>query len=241
MTAHRDKPCHKSNYTAGRRGAVKYLVVHYVGAAGSARNNAVYYGTTPNIGASAHYFVGHAAEGGAIWASVAEEDTAWHCGTTGRYYHPQCRNANSIGVELCCHKAKDGTWYFDEETVEAAVELCRDIVARYRLDKAHMVRHSDVTHKVCPAPFVLDEGAWQAFKDMVFREEESMDEERIRAIVREELAGLEKARAAGEVDAWAREAWDRLTVDGVFDGSRPRDYLTRQEAAVVLERLEKEG
>ena len=68
-----------------------------------------------------------------------------------------------------------------------------------------------------------------------------MDEEQIRAIVREELAGLERARAAGEVDAWAREAWDRLTVDGVFDGSRPRDYLTRQEAAVVLERLGKEG
>lgn len=241
MTVHRDKPCHKSNYTAGRRGAVKYLVVHYVGAAGSARNNAAYYGSTPDIGASAHYFVGHAAEGAAVWASVAEKDTAWHCATTGRYYHPECRNANSIGVELCCHKGADGTWYFDEETVEAAVELCRDIVARYRLDKAHMVRHYDVTHKVCPAPFVLDEGAWQAFKDMVFREEESMDEERIRAIVREELAGLEKARADGEADSWAKGAWDRLTADGLFDGSRPRDHLTRQEAAVVLERLEKEG
>ena len=241
MTVHKEYHCHKSNCTAGRTDQVKYLVVHYVGAVGSARNNAVYYGTTPNIGASAHYFVGHAAEGGAVWASVAEEDTAWHCGTTGRYYHPQCRNANSIGVELCCHKAKDGTWYFDEETVEAAVELCRDIVARYGLDRDHMVRHYDVTHKVCPAPFVLDEGAWLAFKDRVFREDESVDEEQIRAIVREELAGLERARAAGEVDAWAREACDRLTVDGVFDGSRPRDYLTRQEAAVVLERLGKEG
>lgn len=26
---------------------------------------------------------------------------------------PTCRNANSIGIELCCHRRVDGTWYFD--------------------------------------------------------------------------------------------------------------------------------
>ena len=62
--------------------------------------NAKYYGSTPGVGASAHYFVGHGPEP-EIWESVPEADTAWHCGTTRGYKHPECRNANSIGVELC--------------------------------------------------------------------------------------------------------------------------------------------
>jgi len=211
MEIHRERPCHPGNYRKGRTGTVEYLVVHYVGAAGSARNNAVYYGSTPGIGASAHYFVGHAGEGAAVWASVPEGDTAWHCGTTGRYYHDSCRNGNSIGVELCCHSREDGSWYFDEETVTAAVELCRDIVERYGIDREHVLRHYDVTHKVCPAPFVADEGAWEAFRGRVFEEE--------------------------PVAEWAKEAWERVTEAGIMDGSRPRDGVTRQEMAVVVERI----
>ncbi len=166
LTVHKDYPCHVKNYRKGRRQAVRYLVIHYVGATGDARNNAKYYGTTPGIGASAHYFVGHGPRA-EVWASVAEGDTAWHCGAN-RYVHPECRNDNAIGVELCCHKDAAGGWYFDAETVEAAVALCRDIIARYGMDRGHVLRHYDVTGKVCPAPFVHDESAWEAFKDRLF-------------------------------------------------------------------------
>ena len=40
-----------------------------------------------------------------------------------------------------------------------------------------------------------------------------------------------------EPDSWAEEAWSKAAAAGVFDGTRPRDALTRQEAAVVLNRL----
>lgn len=40
-----------------------------------------------------------------------------------------------------------------------------------------------------------------------------------------------------EPDSWAEEAWRKAAAAGVFDGTRPRDALTRQEAAVVLNRL----
>ena len=36
---------------------------------------------------------------------------------------------------------------------------------------------------------------------------------------------------------WAAEAWQRARDKGVMDGTRPRDTLTRQELAVVLDRL----
>ena len=40
-----------------------------------------------------------------------------------------------------------------------------------------------------------------------------------------------------EPDGWAKEAWSKAVAAGIFDGTRPRDGLTRQEAAVVLDRL----
>lgn len=46
-------------------------------------------------------------------------------------------------------------------------------------------------------------------------------------------AGAEKEPAS----VWAREAWERAAVRGVFDGARPRAPLTREQAALVLERL----
>ena len=116
MVIHKDYPCHVGNYQRGRAQPVSFLVFHYVGATGGAEANAKYYGRTPGIGASAHYFVGHASEGAAIWQSVAEGETAWHCGAK-RYRHPKCRNANSIGIEMCCHQDAAGGWYIDEDTM----------------------------------------------------------------------------------------------------------------------------
>ena len=55
--------------------------------------------------------------------------------------------------------------------------------------------------------------------------------------------GLEVKESDGESgqpnepDSWAKEAWSKASAAGVFDGTRPRDTLTRQEAAVVLDRL----
>ena len=101
MVIHKDYPCNVDNYQRGRAQPVSFLVFHYVGATGGAEANAKYYSRTPSIGASAHYFVGHASERAAIWQSVAEGDTAWHCGAKN-YRHPKCRNSNSIGIEMCC-------------------------------------------------------------------------------------------------------------------------------------------
>ena len=40
-----------------------------------------------------------------------------------------------------------------------------------------------------------------------------------------------------QADPWAQEAWAKAAAAGIFDGTRPSDPLTRQEAAVVLDRL----
>ena len=155
--------CHTSNYRKNRRDSIKYIVIHYVGATGSAINNVKYYGGTANIGASAHYYVGHASENGAVYQSVNDENCAWHCGTSGKYYH-DCRNDSSIGIEMCCHIDKNGNWYFDDITVEKTIELTKELMKKYNIPIENVIRHYDVTHKTCPAPFVNDKSAWGNFK-----------------------------------------------------------------------------
>ena len=169
MNIHTDYFCHHANYQRGRAKPVSFLVYHYVGATGGAEANAKYFSATANAGESAHYFVGHASEGAEIWSSVPEESTAWHCGAKS-YKHPACRNANSIGIEMCCKLGPKG-WYIEEETLAAAAALGRDIMARYGIPLENVVRHYDVTGKLCPAPLV-DETAWANFKKRLEVEEE---------------------------------------------------------------------
>ena len=152
------------NYLPGRAAPVRYIVLHYTGNRGdTAKNNADYFAREV-VETSAHYFV----DGREIWQSVQDGDTAWHCGAR-TYRHPECRNANSIGVELC--DAVDGV---KDATRANAAALVRELMAQYSVPAERVVRHYDVTGKVCPAPWVRDERAWQAFKDMLTEKEDDM-------------------------------------------------------------------
>jgi N-acetyl-anhydromuramyl-L-alanine amidase AmpD len=140
------------NKTAGSSRPIQYIVIHYVGATGDAKANCEYY-ASEYVGASAHYFVGHK---GDVWQSVEDKDTAWHCGTKNGYKHAYCRNSNSIGIEMCCHKSKEGVWYFEDATVNSTLELVRELMKKYNIPLENVIRHYDVTGKNCPAPYVLN-------------------------------------------------------------------------------------
>ncbi len=51
------------------------------------------------------------------------------------------------------------------------------------------------------------------------------------------LAAHNAAMAAKPVSPWAKEAWDKAVAQGVFDGTQPGGAFTREQAAVVLDRL----
>ena len=156
------------NHNSGSISRIKYIVIHYVGALGGAKENCQYY-AGGNRNASAHYFVGFDGE---IWQSVEDANIAWHCGASS-YKHGECRNANSIGIELCVRKrntasmgATDKDWYFEDATVEAAAELTRYLMDKYNVPASHVIRHYDVTGKICPNPYVYNTTAhtWDEFK-----------------------------------------------------------------------------
>ena len=155
--------CNLSNFRAGRTQPVRYIVMHYTANNGdTAKNNCDYYHRVGGLQASAHYFCD---EHGAM-QSVREGDTAWHCGARA-YWHPECRNGNSIGIEMCSRKRADGSYYILPEAVANTATLAKDIMQRYGIDTEHVVRHYDVTGKRCPMPWVDDPAQWTEFKDML--------------------------------------------------------------------------
>ena len=148
----------QTNYNAMNNKKNEYIVIHYVGAVSTAENNAKYF-EKEDRGASANYFV----DENDIYRVVKDCDKAWHVGGAKQYYN-DCRNSNSIGVEMCCYMNGD-ILDIKEEVVNKTIELTKELMAKYNIPVERVVRHYDVTHKNCPAPFVKNEARWNDFKE----------------------------------------------------------------------------
>ena len=156
--------CNSSNYNnlTSRNGT--HIVNHYTGnAKDTAKANAQYF-QGANRKASAHFFV----DDTSIYQSVELRDAAWHCGAT-TYYHATCRNANSIGIEMCCTA---GNYKISETTKRHAAYLnaylCKMLGITADQVDTYILRHYDVTHKSCPAQMAGEGNAeWKEFKEMI--------------------------------------------------------------------------
>lgn len=197
--------CDPSNFRVGRTQPVRYIVMHYTANNGdTAKNNCDYYHRVGGLQASAHYFCD---EHGAM-QSVREGDTAWHCGARA-YWHPECRNGNSIGIEMCSRKRADGSYYIKPETVANAAALAREIMQRYGIDTDHVLRHYDVTGKRCPMPWVDDPAQWVAFKEMLTPQNSTTVEED------DDMVRYNKIE---DVPAWAQDTVRALMDAGALRG-----------------------
>lgn len=228
------KEARAENFRAASRGPsdIRYLVIHFTANDGdSAKNNADYFAREAP-GASAHFFVDERE----IWQSVQEKDIAWHCGTRGMYFHPYCRNANSLGVELCSRKRGE-KYYFTPETVKNAQQFVRSLMKRYGIPTENVVRHYDVTHKNCPAPFVEDAGAWQRFKAGLMEQakEDNMTEKQVKQLIEQSKAVFDTEEAVPE---WGRATIEKLTKRGLLRGEDGKLALTEEmlRVFVVLDR-----
>lgn len=158
------------NFNTGNIGRIKYIVIHYTANNGdTALGNTNYFKSYR--GASAHYFVDETS----IYQSIEDKNIAWHCGANS-YKHPYCRNSNSLGVELCSY-ITGGKYAFKPKTVDNAVWLVKELMAKYNVPITNVLRHYDVTGKICPEPYVRDSEAWVAFKDKLTKSETKAEEE----------------------------------------------------------------
>lgn len=149
----------KDNYTNGRIKKIEYIVIHYTANQNDTAESNCKYFQGAGKGASAHYFV----DENDIYLSVDETDTAWHCGSK-TYKHSYCRNENSIGIELCPDYTKSKGYYFTEATLKNAIDLTKSLMKKYNIPIQNILRHYDVTGKICPKPFVDNIDNWNNFK-----------------------------------------------------------------------------
>lgn len=223
------KQAHLGNYQKGRTQPIEYIVVHYTANKGdTAQNNLDYFART-KTGTSAHYFV----DENEVCQSVQDTDVAWHCGSKNPR-HPYCRNANSIGIEMC-----NSVGGVPEAVRARTAAFVRQKMKEYGIDSSHVLRHYDVTGKRCPAPWVDNPAEWMEFKKML-EEDDDMSYEQFEQYMNRYLT----ERNAKPADDWAKPyIQDAIDAGAMTDvgGSieRPQGFITRQEIAVVAAALSK--
>ncbi|BCN32328.1 peptidoglycan recognition protein family protein [Anaeromicropila herbilytica] len=80
-------------------------------------------------------------------------------------YASNSRNDDTISIE-CCHQ--DASGKFTKETYDSLVNLTAWLCNKYHVPKKNVIRHYDITGKICPKYFVDHEDAWIKFKNEVF-------------------------------------------------------------------------
>lgn len=227
------KGCNPSNYRKGREFPINWICLHFTANNGdTAQNNADYFAREV-VKASAHYFV----DPNEIYQSVKDTDTAWHCGRErGGSYYNDCRNANSIGIEMCS-VIRNGVYVIPDETVRNAAELVRYLMARHHVPVSRICRHYDVTHKECPEPWVRKPNQWENFKKMLTEKEvENMTEQRARAIAQQEIkkANAKVYDRVQDCPEWAKDTVQRLVNKGFLQGDENGKLGLTEELMRVL-------
>ena len=128
------------------------IVIHYVGNPGTtAEQNHSYFENLAQTGetyASSHFLVGLDGE---IIQNVPLDEIA---------YCSNERNDDTISIE-CCHPDDSGA--FTQATYDSLVRLTRWLMEEYGLETGQVIRHYDVTGKICPKSFVEHPEEWEQF------------------------------------------------------------------------------
>lgn len=143
-----------SNYNHYKGNDIKYIILHYVGATGTAKNNADYF-CKGDRQASAHYFV----DDGSIYQVVEDFNGAWHIGNS----NTAPNNKNSIGIEMCCPNPQ---LLISEKTEANTIELVKHLMKKYNVPVENIRTHAEVTSykKICPNWSENNWSRWTNFK-----------------------------------------------------------------------------
>ena len=129
------------------------IVIHYTANPGStAQENRDYFNGlqySHETEASSNFIIGIDGE---IIQCVPTWDVA---------YASNDRNSDTVSIE-CCHP--DESVRFTEQTYRSLVQLTAWLCVKFDLGPEDVIRHYDVTGKICPKYFVENEDAWETFR-----------------------------------------------------------------------------
>lgn len=142
---------------------IKYIAIHYTAGSTSKRGTAM---ATRNVfitrQASADYVVDDAeivrinpdVRNYYCWAVGDKLNST----TGGGRLHGMATNKNTISIEICSNLLPNttaavpnhGGWYFTDASLNNALKLVRYLMREYDIPKENVVRHYDITGKLCP-------------------------------------------------------------------------------------------
>ncbi|MGI6206247.1 MAG: N-acetylmuramoyl-L-alanine amidase family protein [Anaerovoracaceae bacterium] len=135
---------------------VNGIVVHYTANQGSSaianRNYFENLKDTHSTKASAHFIIGLEGE---IVQCIPTAEIA---------YASNSRNSDTISIE-CCYENDDGS--FNTATYRSLVQLTAWLCVKFNITSDDVIRHYDVTGKLCPKYYVRHPDKWQDFKSDV--------------------------------------------------------------------------
>lgn len=203
---------HPKNYTKGRNGAkIIYLVMHFTANDGDTDEGNGNYFHNNVTGTSAQYFV----DEDSCTLSVPEEDTAHHAGNWNM-------NLHSIGIEMVS-RIVNGKYVITEKTRDNAVQLAKELMVKHNIHISRVIRHYDVTKKLCPRPWVDDEFAWIDFK------------RRLVEVQSEEEIEVEKVyNKIEDLPEWAKPAIQALVDKGYLAGDTAGNLGLTETAVKVF-------
>ena len=158
------------------------IVVHYLGnPRTSAQENHDYFESLKDlkdVSMSANYVVGTKGE---IIQCVPDGEVA---------YASQSYNNHSISIENC-HMTESGK--LTKQTYDSLVKLTAYLAEVHGLERSQIIRHYDVTEKICPKYYVEHPDAWEEFLDDVEAYRQECRDEVLKA-QEEALAEIRKQR-----------------------------------------------
>ena len=128
---------------------VNGIVIHYVANPGSSAKANRNYFNKPDTRVSSHFIVG--LDGEIIQCVPLYEEAV----------ASNSRNADTISIEVC-HPDESGK--FSNVTMDSLIRLTSWLADTCRLGRNDIIRHYDVTGKLCPKYYVEHEDAWESFK-----------------------------------------------------------------------------
>lgn len=152
------------NITRSQNRKVEFIAIHYTAGTTSVKGSAL---KTRNVFLSRSASADFVVDDGSVvqinpdpvnyfcWA-VGDRKNAYSGG--GRLYG-WAKNKNTISIEVCSNLKKGFPasypnhkgWYFTEDSLKNAARLVRLLMKMFAIPKSNVVRHYDITGKLCPA------------------------------------------------------------------------------------------
>lgn len=156
----------RNHFQVGQASRIRMVVMHATAARGPGDYNYLRQGGSNDRPVSIHYYIDKA---GTISQMVQDKDIAWQAGAStwtvdGRPVSPSC-NPVSVGIEL--ENLNNGRDPYPQAQYDAALELVRYLVSKYKVPRKQLVRHLDIApkRKTDPAGF-----PWERFVAQVYGE-----------------------------------------------------------------------